>query len=237
MYLKMIIFFIFTIFLSLIFIALGNQFVLYNSKDVYKKNIELNEVIAEMKINLKEKHIYIKKLDKSNKEISNIFNKYTDAVKFEIATAEKIKTDLFSKDEKISELNREINYYKFLSSSSNKNNIISIENFNIKKSLKDKYFSYSFLLLSNISDTNIKASYKIYYDGVDLSSNKLLKYRNINIVKNKIIFKDYLKLSGNITISDNQKINILYLVVKHEGKTYKYKHIIDELKGKSSYEK
>jgi hypothetical protein len=113
-----------------------------------------------------------------------------------------------------------------LLTSSNKNNIISIENFNIKNSLKDNSLSYSFLLLSNISDKNIKAIYDIYYDGVDLSSNKLIKYDNTNIIKNRVMFKNYLKLSGNITIAENQKINALYLVVKYKGKTYKYVHTI-----------
>ena len=59
----------------------------------------------------------------------------------------------------------------------NKNNIISIENFSVKKVLSSNSLSYNFLLLSNISDKNIKAIYDIYYDGVDLSSNKLIKYR------------------------------------------------------------
>ena len=40
--------------------------------------------------------------------------------------------------------------------------------------------------------------------------------------KNRIIFKNYLKLSGNIILDKNKKINVLYLVVKHKGETYKY---------------
>ena len=192
-YLKIVSLLVFAIIVALIFILLGNKFVIYNSKDVYKKNIELNAKISDVKSKIKEKNEYIEDLERSNEEISSIFNKYTDAVKFEVAAAEKIKTDLFRKDEKILELNREINYYKFLLTSSNKNNIISIENFNIKNSLKDNSLSYSFLLLSNISDKDIKASYKIYYDGVDLDASKLLKYHNTNVVKNRIIFKNYLK--------------------------------------------
>ena len=227
-YLKIIALLIFAIIMVFIFILLGNKFVIYNSKDVYKKNIELNAAISDVKLQIKQKNEYIEDLERSNEEISSIFNKYTDAVKFEVAAAEKIKTDLFRKDEKILELNREINYYKFLSTSFNKNNIISIENFNIKKSLKDNSLSYNFLLLSNISDKNIKASYKIYYDGVDLGSSKLLKYHNTNVVKNRIIFKNYLKLSGNIILDKNKKINVLYLVVKHKGETYKYEHTINE---------
>ena len=227
-YLKIVSLLVFAIIVVLIFILLGNKFIIYNSKDVHKKNIELNNLISGVKLKIKEKNEYIDDLEKSNEEISSIFNKYTDAIKFEVAAAEKIKTDLFRKDEKILELNREINYYKFLSTSSNKNNIISIENFNIKRSVRENSLNYNFLLLSNISDKNIKASYKIYYDGVDLSSSKLLKYHNTNVAKNGIIFKNYLKLSGNIILGENKKINILYLVVKHKGKTYKYEHTIDK---------
>ena len=225
-YLKIIALLIFAIIMVFIFILLGNKFVIYNSKDVYKKNIELNAAISDVKLQIKQKNEYIEDLERSNEEISSIFNKYTDAVKFEVAAAEKIKTDLFRKDEKILELNREINYYKFLSTSFNKNNIISIENFSVKKVLSSNSLSYNFLLLSNISDKNIKAIYDIYYDGLDLSSNKLIKYDNTNIIKNRVMFKNYLKLSGNITIAENQKINALYLVVKYKGKSYKYVHTI-----------
>ena len=228
MYLKVTVLFASAVIVAFIFILLGNKYIIYNAKDAHAKNIELNKVISEIKSTIKEKNKSIKDLKANNEEISSIFNKYTDAVKFEVASAEKIKTDLFKKDEKILELNREINYYKFLSNSSNKNNMISIENFNIEKILSDNSLSYNFLLLSNISDKNIKASYKIYYDGVDLGSSKLLKYHNTNVVKNRIIFKNYLKLSGNIILDKNKKINVLYLVVKHKGKTYKYKHTINE---------
>jgi len=226
MYLKITALFVSAVIVAFIFILLGNKYVIYSSKDVYAKNIELNKIISEIKSKIKEKNKYIKDLEDHKEEISGIFNKYTDAVKFEVASAEKIKTDLFKKDEIILELNREINYYKFLSSSSNKNNIISIENFNIKKILNNNSLSYNFLLLSNISDKDIKVSYKIYYDGVDLSTNKLIKYHNINIKKNRVMFKNYLKLSGNIPLTENQKINVLYLVVKYKGKTYKYAHTI-----------
>ena len=228
MYLKIAALITSAIIVAFIFTLLGNKYIIYNSKDVYVTNIKLNKVISEIKSTIKERNESIKDLEESNEEISSIFNKYTDAVKFEVASAEKIKTDLFKKDEKILELNRQINYYKFLLNSSNKNNMISIENFNIKKILSDNSLSYNFLLLSNISDKNIKVSYEIYYDGVDLSSNKLIKYRNINIKKNKLMFKYYLKLSGNITLAENQKIKALYLVVKYQGKTYKYEHTIVE---------
>jgi len=228
MYLKVIVLFASAVIVAFIFILLGNKYIIYNAKDAHAKNIELNKVISEIKSTIKERNKSIKDLKANNEEISSIFNKYTDAVKFEVASSEKIKTDLFKKDEKILELNREINYYKFLSNSSNKNNMISIENFNIEKILSDNSLSYNFLLLSNISDKNIKATYEIYYDGVDLSSNKLIKYHNANIIKNSVMFKDYLKLSGNITLDENQKINALYLVVKYKGKTYKYTHTIAE---------
>ena len=228
MYLKVIVLFASAVIVAFIFILLGNKYIIYNAKDAYAKNIELNKVISEIKSTIKERNKSIKDLKANNEEISSIFNKYTDAVKFEVASSEKIKTDLFKKDEKILELNREINYYKFLSNSSNKNNMISIENFNIEKILSGNSLSYNFLLLSNISDKNIKAIYDIYYDGVDLSSNKLIKYDNTNIIKNRVMFKNYLKLSGNITIAENQKINALYLVVKYKGKTYKYTHTIAE---------
>ena len=228
MYLKVTVLFASAVIVAFIFILLGNKYIIYNAKDAHAKNIELNKVISEIKSTIKERNKSIKDLKANNEEISSIFNKYTDAVKFEVASAEKIKTDLFKKDEKILELNREINYYKFLSNSSNKNNMISIENFNIEKILSGNSLSYNFLLLSNISDKNIKATYEIYYDGVDLSSNKLIKYHNVNIIKNIVMFKDYLKLSGNITLDENQKINALYLVVKYKGKTYKYVHTIAE---------
>ena len=228
MYLKVTVLFASAVIVAFIFILLGNKYIIYNAKDAYAKNIELNKVISEIKSTIKERNKSIKDLEASNEEISSIFNKYTDAVKFEVASAEKIKTDLFKKDEKILELNRQLNYYKFLSNSSNKKNLISIENFNIKKLSSDNSLSYNFLLLSNISDKDIKASYKIYYDGVDLDSSKLLKYHNTNVVKNRIIFKNYLKLSGNIILDKNKKINVLYLVVKHKGETYKYEHTINE---------
>ena len=228
MYLKIISLFVSAVIVAFIFILLGNKYIIYNSKDVYAKNLELNKAISEIKSTIKERNSTIKGLEASNEEISSILNKYTDAVKFEVAAAEKIKTDLFKKDEEILDLNRQINYYKFLSNSSNKNNIISIENFNIKKILSGNSLSYNFLLLSNISDKNIKATYEIYYDGVDLSSNKLIKYHNANIIKNRVMFKNYLKLSGNITLVENQKIKVLYLVVKYKSKTYKYTHTIIE---------
>tara|TARA_B110000967_G_scaffold202185_1_gene240583 strand:- start:270 stop:1013 length:744 start_codon:yes stop_codon:yes gene_type:complete len=228
MYLKIAALFTSAIIVAFIFTLLGNKYIIYNSKDVHSKNIELNKVISEIKSTIKERNQSIKDLEVSYEEISSIFNKYTDVVKFEVASAEKIKSDLFEKDEKILELNRQINYYKFLSNSSNKNNMISIENFNIKKILSANSLSYNFLLLSNISDKNINASYEIYYDGVDLSSNKLIKYHNVNIKKNRVTFKNYLKLSGNITLAKNQNIKALYLVVKYQGKTYKYEHTVVE---------
>ena len=57
---------------------LGNKYIIYNSKDVYAKNIELNKVISEIKLTIKERNKSIKSLEASNEEISSIFNKYTD---------------------------------------------------------------------------------------------------------------------------------------------------------------
>ncbi len=48
-YLKIVSLLVFAIIVALIFILLGNKFVIYNSKDVYKKNIELNTAISDVK--------------------------------------------------------------------------------------------------------------------------------------------------------------------------------------------
>ena len=57
-YLKIIALLIFAIIMVFIFILLGNKFVIYNSKDVYKKNIELNAAISDVKLQIKQKKLY-----------------------------------------------------------------------------------------------------------------------------------------------------------------------------------
>ena len=108
-------------------------------------------------ISLKEEIIknknYIEKLEINNKEANDVFEKYTDAIKYKLATAEEIKSELFKREEEKLELQREINYYKFLYNSKHTNNLISIEKFIIKPSNIKNSYEYSFLILSNKSNS------------------------------------------------------------------------------------
>ena len=221
-YLKLLIVFVVSIISSIAIYVYINSFVIMNLNDSYEANIKLKEKINSLKIEINRNQEYIKKLEQSNKEINSIFNKYTDAIKYELATAEEVKSELFKKEEKILELNREINYYKFLSSSKNTNDLISIENFNAKFSKNNNYLEYSFLLLSNRSNLNIKGTYNLYFFKDKNTTNKI----NFKILDNKIKFKNFLKVSGKVKVNKNVKFNDIYLDVKYNKKIYNYKYII-----------
>ena len=193
-----------------------------NLNDSYEANIKLKDKINSLKIEINRNQEYIKKLEQSNKEINSIFNKYIDAIKYELATAEEVKSELFKKEEKILELNREINYYKFLSSSKNTNDLISIENFNAKFSKNNNYLEYSFLLLSNRSNLNIKGTYNLYFFKDKNTTNKI----NFKILDNKIKFKNFIKVSGKVKVNKNVNFDDIYLDVKYNKKIYNYKYII-----------
>ena len=218
-YVKFIIIFIVSIISSISLYIYINSFIVMSLNDSYEANIKLNDQIGSLKIEINKSQEYIKKLEQSNQEINSIFNKYTDAVKFEIATAEEVKSELFKKEEKILDLYREINYYKFLSNSKNSENLISIENFDAKFSKSNNFLEYSFLLLSNKSNLYINGLYSLYFFE---DKNKI----NLKIVDNKIKFKNFLKISGKVKISKNVNFDDIYLDVKYNKKIYNYKYII-----------
>ena len=221
-YLKLGIVFLVSIISSIAIYVYINSFVIMNLNDSYEANIKLNNKINSLKIEINRNQKYIKKLEQSNKEINSIFNKYTDAIKYELATAEEVKSELFKKEEKILELNREMNYYKFLSSSKNTNDLISIENFNAKFSKNNNYLEYSFLLLSNRSNLNIKGSYNLYFFKDKNTINKI----NFKILDNKIKFKNFIKVSGKVKVNKSVNFDDIYLDVKYNKKIYNYKYII-----------
>tara|TARA_B100001173_G_scaffold14352_1_gene11939 strand:- start:827 stop:1552 length:726 start_codon:yes stop_codon:yes gene_type:complete len=221
-YLKLLIVFVVSIISSIAIYVYINSFVIMNLNDSYEANIKLKDKINSLKIEINRNQEYIKKLEQSNKEINSIFNKYTDAIKYELATAEEVKSELFKKEEKILELNREINYYKFLSSSKNTNDLISIENFNAKFSKNNNYLEYSFLLLSNRSNLNIKGTYNLYFFKDKNTTNKI----NFKILDNKIKFKNFIKVSGKVKVNKNVNFDDIYLDVKYNKKIYNYKYII-----------
>ena len=221
-YLKLLIVFLVSIISSIAIYVYINSFVIMNLNDSYEANIKLKDKINSLKIEINRNQEYIKKLEQSNKEINSIFNKYTDAIKYELATAEEVKSELFKKEEKILELNREINYYKFLSSSKNTNDLISIENFNAKFSKNNNYLEYSFLLLSNRSNLNIKGTYNLYFFKDKNTTNKI----NFKILDNKIKFKNFIKVSGKVKVNKNVNFDDIYLDVKYNKKIYNYKYII-----------
>ena len=113
-YIRYIIVFILVIFLSYLYTIYKNKSIIDNSKIVHYRNIELNKKITLLEKYLKESESKIIKYKKDNHELGSSFNKYTEAVKFNLATAEEIKYSLFLKDEKILQLEREVNYYKFI---------------------------------------------------------------------------------------------------------------------------
>ena len=224
-YLKLLLVLVLILIISFIFVLYSNKYIINNSKDVHYSNIELNNKINILKKELENKNNYIKKIEKNNNEISAIFNKYTDAVKFKVATAEEIKRELFKKDEEILELNRKINYYKFLINSKSRNNLISMENFDIEILKEDNIINYSFLLLSNKNNVKIKGKFHFYYDGKIKNTNKSIKREKFKVSNTNLGFTNFLKLSGKINIPPNHEIDVIYLDVKCNGKLYNYKYI------------
>lgn len=223
-YIRYIVTLILLIFLSYFYTIYKNKSIIDNSKSVHYRNIELNKKITLLEKNLKEKDSEIKKYKRNNGELSSIFNKYTEVVKFNLAAAEEIKYSLFEKDEKILELEREVNYYKFIVSSKNKKNTISIENFKINLSKENNSIDYGFLLLSNSNKSNIEGTFNFYYDAFILDSNEIIVRKKINIKNTKLNFKNYLQLKGKIIIPNNHNISVLYLDVICNGKIYNHKH-------------
>ena len=227
-YIGYIIVFLLVFLFSYLFVQYFYINIIGNSKDVHRINIELNSKVQELKKSIDQQNLEILKLEKSNREISAIFSKYTDAVKFEVATAEEVKSSLFKKDEIILSLNREINYYKYLLHSKNKTELISIENFQFNIIDSDN-LEYDFLLLSNKSDVRISGKYYFYIDGIDVN-NKIIKRKELylsNKKSNKIKFKNYIRINGKIKIPKINKISVLYLNVLSDGKKYSYKQTIN----------
>tara|TARA_Y100000992_G_scaffold300998_1_gene270863 strand:+ start:799 stop:1536 length:738 start_codon:yes stop_codon:yes gene_type:complete len=212
---------------SIIFSMYTNSYILKSHKESYIANAELNNKINSLRDEIIRNKDYIKKLEASNKEINNVFSKYTDAIKYKIATAEEIKTELFKKEERILELSREINYYKFLSNSKNVNDLISVENFLIEISNTNNSLEYSFLVLSNKSNMNIQAKYNMYfYDKKKVSNNKKHTI-NLNIEDNKINFKNFLMVSGKSKINKNYTFNTIYLDIIYKDKIYNFEFTIN----------
>ena len=221
---KLFIFSIIFLIISFIIIFYSNNFIIQNSKNLHEKNINLISKIDNLKNKISKKEKTIEELTKSNKEINSIFNRYTDAIKFKVATSEEIRDELFKKDEEILFLNRELNYYKFLINSKDRKNILSIEN--VKLNFKDDktILHYSFLLLTNSNNKKVKGSFNLFYDGNYIKNNKSFNKKKMKISNNKIDFKNYLQLSGKIIVPDDQNISNLYIDVKCNGKLYNYVH-------------
>ena len=212
--------------LSLVFIFYTNDFIIENSKSVHKQNISLQEKIDELKHNIAEKEKTIKDLENNYKEINKVFEKYTDAIKFKVATSDEIKTKLFEKDEEILALNRDLNYYKFLINSKDRKNALSIEDVKFEFLPDKKSLKYSFLLLSNNNNKKNIGSFSLYYDVPSSNSNNSDTNKKIKISNNKISFKNYMQISGNARISEGADIGTLFIDVKCNGKIYNHVQII-----------
>ena len=212
--------------LSLVFIFYTNDFIIENSKCVHNKNISLQEKIDELKHNIAEKEKTIKDLENNYKEINKVFEKYTDAIKFKVATSDEIKTKLFEKDEEILALNRDLNYYKFLINSKDRKNALSIEDVKFEFLPDKKSLKYSFLLLSNNNNKKNIGSFSLYYDVPSSNSNNSDTKKKIKISNNKISFKNYMQISGNARISEGADIGTLFIDVKCNGKIYNHVQII-----------
>ena len=212
--------------LSLVFIFYTNDFIIENSKSVHNKNISLQEKIDELKHNIAEKEKTIKDLENNYKEINKVFEKYTDAIKFKVATSDEIKTKLFEKDEEILALNRDLNYYKFLINSKDRKNALSIEDVKFEFLPDKKSLKYSFLLLSNNNNKKNIGSFSLYYDVPSSNSNNSDNKKIIKISNNKINFKNYMQISGNARISEGADIGTLFIDVKCNGKIYNHVQII-----------
>jgi hypothetical protein len=213
--------------ISFLFIFQSNKFVIKNSIDIHKSNIELIEKIKILKKELDESNMSLKEEKKNNRELSNIFSKYTDAIKFKVATAEEVRKYIYEKDEKILQLGREINYYKFLLKSEKNFPIISIEELKTSLENSDRLLNYSFLLFSSTSGKKIKGTYSFYFDGINKETSKKIIKKNLKLKNNDISFKNYLKLDGNLNIPDNVQIETIYLDVKCNGKIYNYKNTLN----------
>jgi len=222
---KFVIIFILVILASLIFIYFSNNFLINNLKSSYSRNYILNNQVNEIKNILEKKDQYIKKLEDDKKEITEKFNQYVDFVKFKIATAEEIQLKLFEKDEKILELNRDLNYYKFLLYGEKNNELISISEVKMSILKKNSTLNYSFLLLSNKSKKQIRGNYEFYFDGFTKENNKLIEKKKINLKNNSMSFKNYLKVDGAVKIPIGVEITAFYIDVKCNGKVYNYKHV------------
>ena len=218
--------FLLALVLSLVFIFYTNDFIIENSKSVHNKNISLQEKIDELKHNIAEKEKTIKDLENNYKEINKVFEKYTDAIKFKVATSDEIKTKLFEKDEEILALNRDLNYYKFLINSKDRKNALSIEDVKFEFLPDKKSLKYSFLLLSNNSNKKNIGSFSLYYDVPSSNSNNSDTKKKIKISNNKISFKNYMQISGNARISEGADIGTLFIDVKCNGKIYNHVQII-----------
>ena len=218
--------FLLALVLSLVFIFYTNDFIIENSKSVHNKNISLQEKIDELKYNIAEKEKIIKDLENNHKEINKVFEKYTDAIKFKVATSEEIKTTLFEKDEEILALNRDLNYYKFLINSKDRKNALSIEDVKFEFLPDKKSLKYSFLLLSNNNNKKNIGSFSLYYDVPSSNSDNSENKKKIKISNNKISFKNYMQISGNTRISEDANIRTLFIDVKCNGKIYNHVQII-----------
>ena len=212
--------------LSLVFIFYTNDFIIENSKSVHNKNISLQEKIDELKHNIAEKEKTIKDLENNYKEINKVFEKYTDAIKFKVATSDEIKTKLFEKDEEILALNRDLNYYKFLINSKDRKNALSIEDVKFEFLPDKKSLKYSFLLLSNNNNKKNIGSFSLYYDVPSSNSNNSDNKKKIKISNNKINFKNYMQISGSTRINEGADIRTLFIDVKCNGKIYNHVQII-----------
>lgn len=223
-YIKLALLFLLFLTASLAFIFYSNFFILENLKDSYNENIKLHNKIKLLNSRLNIKDSYIVNLEKDNEELTSSFNQYVDSMKFKIAAAEEIKNKLYQKEVDNLELNREINYYKLLSSVNNKNNLISIDEFSVNLSDSKNYLDYSFLLLSNQSNLNIKGKYNLYYK--KKSDNKDKK-REFKLKNNNIKFKNYIKVTGKVKISEYNELYAIYLDFKYNGNIYKHIHIVN----------
>ena len=221
-YLKLGAFFLIALVCSIIFSIYSNTYILKILKDSYVSNLELNDKIITLKEEIIKNKNYIEKLEINNKEANDVFEKYTDAIKYKLATAEEVKSELFKREEEKLELQREINYYKFLYNSKHTNNLISIEKFIIKPSNIENFYEYSFLILSNKSNMEVKAKYQIYYLANEDIGNKKSNRISFDITKNSINFKNFQMVSGKLKINKKNTFNTIYLDVNYKGKIYNF---------------
>jgi len=221
-YLKLASIFLIAVVFSVLFSIYSNTYILKILKDSYISNTKLNDKIISLKEEIIKNKNYIEKLEINNKEANDVFEKYTDTIKYKLATAEEIKSELFKREEEKLELQREINYYKFLYNSKNINNLISVEKFIIKPSNIKNFYEYSFLVLSNKSNMEIKAKYNIYYLANDNIGNKKSNRIDLDITKNLINFKNFQMVSGKVKINKKNTFNTIYLDINFKGKVYNF---------------